>query len=174
MEMTCFECQQTWEPPGSQIAAAKLRFGLGSTEYAFACPNCDAKNVITEDEFRSASHPGNMIPVTGAAASQSDEDAEQQPPRADNSRGSAPTNPVPGPETPAGQGRHGVVVLRTLPARREPNIWAEIMGEVGKNEQVTILEMRTDGENTWAQIGPERWVPVEQDGETLIQLTDGR
>lgn len=174
MEITCFECQQTWEPPGSHIAAAKLRFGLGSTEYAFACPNCDAKNVITENEFRSASHPGNMIPVTGAAASQNDGDTGQTPQHADNSQASAPTNPVPGPEASAGRQRHGVVVSRALPARREPSIWAEIMGEVGRDEQVTILDMQTDGENTWAQIGPERWVPVEQDGETLIQLTDGR
>lgn len=174
MEVTCFECTHTWEPPGSQMAAAKLRFGLGSTEYAFVCPNCDAKNVITENEFRSASHPGNMIPVTGAAESQSDGNGGQHPPRADNSRTSAPTNPVPGPQPSAGQQRHGVVVLRALPARREPGIWAEIMGGVGKDEQVTILDMRTDGENIWAQLGPERWVPVEQDGETLIELTDDR
>lgn len=171
MEITCFNCRQTWNVTAAHIAAAKLGFGIGAEDHAFVCPNCDAKNVVTENDFRASIHPGQQIPVTGSAP-QGDPDAGD-PSRADTERSPAPANPVLGPQ-PGSVPRHGIVLVRGLQARREHSIWGEVMGGVRKDEEVTILDMWTDGETTWAQLGPERWVPVQQDGETLIQLTDGR
>ena len=46
------------------------------------------------------------------------------------------------------------------------------MAGLRKGERVTILNTWTDGENTWAQLGPERWAAIEHNGEALIDLLD--
>ena len=166
MEITCSNCRQTWEVTAAQTLGARLKFGLGYKEHALTCPNCDAKNVITEKEFGFSGQP---TPVTGTD-SQTKTDPGH-PPRADNDRGSAPTNPVPGPD-PSLRQYHGVVLERGLDVRREHNELSEIMTGLRKGEKVTILDTWTDGEDLWAQLGPERWVVIEQNGEALIELTD--
>jgi hypothetical protein len=68
--------------------------------------------------------------------------------------------------------RRGIVRVRGLDAHRDHNDRSEIMGEFHRGERVTILDTWTDGEHTWAQLGSERWVNIEQDGEPAIELLD--
>ena len=83
----------------------------------------------------------------------------------------APTNPVEGPGLERGQ-QQAVVRVRGLEARREHSNWSEIMGAFSQGERITIVDTWTDGENTWVQLGPERWINVDQDGEPVIDLID--
>src|SRR5678815_2931441 len=90
MEITCSQCKQTWDVPAGQVLAAKLKFGLGAKEHTFVCPNCDAKNVILEDEFHAVNPSNQQIPVTGTQM-------ETQT-HARRPGGEAPVNPVQGPK----------------------------------------------------------------------------
>lgn len=169
MELTCSGCKNTWEVSAGHILGAKLKFGLGFEEHAFTCPNCNAKNTLTAAEFESANPSESHTPATGTST-QTEADTAY-PARASNTGGRAPTNPVPGPD-PSSRQYHGVVLERGLDVRRDHNELAEIMGPIRKGEKLTILDTWTDGEDIWAQLGPERWVAIEQNGEALIELTD--
>jgi hypothetical protein len=67
-----------------------------------------------------------------------------------------------------------VVLGRGIPLRREPSWNSETMATLQKGEQVTLLDMWMNGEDVWAQLGPERWAAVIENGEALIDLVDDR
>jgi hypothetical protein len=169
MEITCVNCQQTWDVPAGHLLAAKLKFGLGFKEHTFTCPNCGAKNVISEHEFETADHPSPQIPVTGTQPGSETTNEVREPLR--RLVGRAPINPVPGPG-PNVRKRHGLVRVRSLPVRRDHSTRAETMAGLRKGEEVTILGTWTDAEDTWAQLGPERWAAIEHNGDALIELID--
>lgn len=168
MYVTCFNCQHTWNMQEGRLLAARLNFGLGSREHAFVCPSCSAKNILSEETFLTAYRSQTVIPVTGLPPGIPGEGLKS---RAKIPGGNAPVNPVEGPGPDAPQLR-GIVLARGVEARRDHNIWAEVMGGFSKGEQVTVFETWTDGESTWVQLGPERWVDIEQDGEPVIELID--
>jgi len=153
----------------AQILAAKLKFGLGSTEHTFTCPNCGAKNVVTEPELNATDSSGERIHVTGTQT-RTEHDIEH-PPRAENPGGKAPVNPIPGPK-PSAMQRHGVVMVRSLNVRRDHSMRAETMAGLRKGERVKILDTWTNGDDIWAQLGPERWVAILYDGDGFIELLD--
>src|SRR6266511_641062 len=95
MQITCLNCSQTWQVSAEHLLAAKLKFALGFKEHTFVCPNCDARNVITEQEFRSHEQSDLQIPVTGTHR-QTDTSTPRS--HARQPGGSAPTNPVPSPD----------------------------------------------------------------------------
>jgi hypothetical protein len=41
-----------------------------------------------------------------------------------------------------------------------------------KGQKITIVDTWTDGVNTWVQLGPERWINIEQDGKPVLDLID--
>lgn len=168
MEITCVNCKQAWQPSAAQVLAAKIKFGLGFVEHTFTCPNCHTRNLIPETEFEKSDHPKPLVPVTGDQT-QLDIQPEHDPPRAENDRSRAPLNPVPGPD-PNGRQVHAVVLERGLPLLREPNPMAEIMDKLRQGQRISILNTWTDGEDTWVQLGPERWTTIERDGELVIEL----
>ena len=168
MEITCVNCKQTWQVPAGQILVARIRFGLGFIDHTFKCPYCHTKNIIPATEFGSSDHPSPLVPVTGDQT-QLDIETKHYPPRAGNDGAPAPTNPVRGPE-PTGRQVYAIVLKRGLPLLREPNPMAEIMAKLSKGEEIIILGTWTDGEDTWVQVGPERWATIEQDGEVAIEL----
>lgn len=96
MVLTCSGCKHTWEVSAGHILGARLKFGLGFEERAFTCPNCNAKNTLTAAEFESANRSESHMPATGTST-QTEADTAH-PPRASNTGGRAPTNPVPGPD----------------------------------------------------------------------------
>ena len=170
MYITCVNCKNTWAVPSAKMLAARLRYGLGYQEYAFPCPECGAKNVFTDAEFQASDHPQIVIPLTGSQP-QAETQGEGQRSRAKMPGGSAPTNPVEGPG-PGTRQRQAIVLVRGLQARLDHSDWAEIVGGFSKGEKITILDTWTDGEHTWAQLGPERWINIEQDAEPVIELLD--
>lgn len=166
MEIMCFHCHQSWRLTFGQFWGARLKFALGAHEQGLVCPNCQAKNLISERTFRtsdpyrpvvSEKDPGKTI--------------HQHPRRAANDGSPAPTNPIRAPE-PTSRELHAIVLERGLPLRREHHRDAEIMGTLGKDEHVLILDTWINSNDTWIQLGPERWAVVEQNGEAVIQLLD--
>jgi hypothetical protein len=167
MQITCFNCKRTWQVSRSDLLAAKLKYRLGFKEHTFVCPNCDAKNVIAEQEFATSDH---QIPITGGDM-ETNLHTGHHPPRADNDGTSAPTNPVPGPDPSLRQVR-AIVLERGIPLRREPSWNSETMATLHKGEQVILLDMWMNDEDVWAQLGPERWAAVIENGEARIDLVD--
>lgn len=163
MRISCQNCHRIWEVTAGNMRAAKLRFGLGSQEHTFICPNCEAKNVVSKADFESYDA---QIPVTGTQANAT---RQNHPARADNDPASPPTNPIPSPD-PNSSELHAIVLEKGLKLLREHNLNSEIMGSLPKGEHVVVLDTWTDGEDFWIQLGPERWATVEQNGEPFIQL----
>jgi len=166
MEITCSNCHQTWRVSSGHFLAAKLKFAFGAHEHAFICPNCHTKNVVSKHEFE-VSDP--QMPVTGAPTLL-DADTKHHD-HAHSPGGSAPTNPESAPEASTPR-YHAVVLERGLHLLRDHNPTAEIMGELRRGEDVTIVDTWINGDEVWVQIGPERWTTVEQDGRALIELMD--
>jgi hypothetical protein len=151
------------------MLGAKLKFGLGFKEHGFICPNCKTQNVLTEQEFEAAENSRGQIPVTGPQTSTGSTGTSRQP--HGGIIGKAAGKPAVGPG-PSIRQRRGVVRVRSLHVRKDHSTRSETMAGLRKGEQVTILNTWTDGENTWAQIGPERWAAIEYNGEALIDLVD--
>lgn len=169
MQITCSSCKQTWDVPAGQVLAAKLKFALGFHEHTFICPNCETKNVVSGEEFRAAASSDQQIPVTGTDP-YTVTHAEPET-HARRAGGEAPVNPIPGPE-PGSAERHGIVMVRSLNVRRDHSMRAETMAGLRKGERVKILDTWTDGDDIWAQLGPERWVAILYDGDGFIELLD--
>jgi uncharacterized protein YlaI len=170
MRITCFNCKHTWQISTGQFLAARLKDRLGFKEHTFVCPNCDAKNVVTEHDFETTD---GQIPVTGGDLEASVH-TEHHPPRADNDGATAPINPVPAPDPASVRQVRAIVLERGIPLRREPSWNSETMATLQKGEEVILLDMWMNGDDVWAQLGPERWAAVIENGEALIDLIDDR
>lgn len=170
MQITCFNCKNIWDVPEQTLRAARLQYGPGQKEYKFTCPNCGAKNDLTYDEFHSYDQTQNVVPVTATQGMPGPAETEH-PSRTEVTADEAPTNPVEAPG-PGKWQRRGIVRVRGVKAHREHSDWSEVMGGFSKGDRVTILDTWTDGESTWVQLGPERWVNTEQDGEAAIEMLD--
>ena len=70
------------------------------------------------------------------------------------------------------QPRKGIVNVKSVHVRKDHSTRAETVAGLVRGESVTILDTWTDGKNTWAQLGPERWAAIVYNGETLIKLSD--
>jgi hypothetical protein len=169
MEITCVNCKHTWQAASGQILAARIKFGLGFVDHVMICPNCHTKNVIPATEFEASDHPSPLVPITGP--DDHSDTLTHHPARADNDRDSAPTNPVPGPDR-NGKQVHAVVLARGVNLLRDHHWKAETMDSLSKGQKVTILDSWSNGEETWVQLGPERWALTEQDGRPLFEILD--
>lgn len=165
MEITCSNCHQTWRVSSGQFLAARLKFAFGADEHTFICPNCQTENVISKWQLETTD---GQIPVTGNYSQI--KEGFGHPPAAANDGASAPTNPVTAPE-PSRQ-LHAVVLERGVSLLREHNPMSEVMGKLHQGEKVNIVDTWINGEELWVLIGPERWTPVQQDGEALLELMD--
>ena len=168
MDITCYNCNITFEVPAGTLLNARLKYALGYKEFAFPCPNCAAKNGLTAEEFRSQDIPQTVVPVTGTETPSKHADKEQSPGKRELV-GRAPTNPVEGPGLEKKQ-LQAIVRVRGVEARRDHSNWSEISGAFSQGEKLTIVDTWSDGENTWVQLGPERWINIEQDGEPILDL----
>lgn len=151
MQITCYNDQYTWTVSGINMAAARLRFALGFAEETFYCPKCGKGNKISKAAFQA----GTNAPQAGTAA---------KPPGF--------PSPLAGPGAPSAGARHGTVVVRSLHVRKDHSTKSETMAGLVKGNKVEIIATWSDGKNTWAQLGPERWSAIVYNGETLIQLDD--
>lgn len=67
--------------------------------------------------------------------------------------------------------KKGVVNVRSLHIRKDHSTTSAEVGGLTKGDEVTILETWSDGKNTWAKLGPDRWAAITYNGETLIKLS---
>ena len=67
--------------------------------------------------------------------------------------------------------KKGVVAVRSLHIRKDHSTTSAEVGGLTKGNEVTILETWSDGKNTWAKLGPDRWAAIVYNGETLINLS---
>ena len=151
MQLTCYNDQHTWTVTGINMAAAKLRFALGFAEENFICPKCGKGNKVSKADFQAA-HNSPQGRVTS------------RPP------GMAIPTPAAGTTT-SGQ-RQGTVIVRSLHVRKDHSTRAETMAGLVRGNRVDILGTWSDGKNTWAQLGPERWTAIEHGGEPMIKLDE--
>ncbi len=148
MQITCYNDQNTWTVSGINMAAAKLRFALGFPEETFYCPKCGKGNKVSKAAFQAGTerNPNRYCPEAGW-----------------------PASPFAGVGA-SGGARHGTVLTRSLHVRKDHSTKAETMAGLVKGDKVDIIATWSDGKNTWAQLGPERWAAIAYNGEALIQL----
>lgn len=65
----------------------------------------------------------------------------------------------------------GVVQVPSLHIRKDHDIGAADVAGLHYGDEVTILETWSDGENSWARLGPDQWVAIRYNDETYIELT---
>ena len=151
MQITCYNDQNTWTVSGINMAAAKLRFALGFPEETFYCPKCGKGNKVSKAAFQS----GTNATQTGTAP-----------------KPAGPATPMPGVGPLFAKQRHGTVIVRSLHVRKDHSTKSETMAGLVKGNKVDVIATWSDGKNTWAQLGPERWSAIVYNGETLIQMDD--
>jgi len=74
MDLTCFNCKETWDVPQTQIVGAKLKFALGFDDHEFPCPSCDTKNMTTKEEFEKSMDDQSQAPSSGVSSAKPGED----------------------------------------------------------------------------------------------------
>ena len=67
--------------------------------------------------------------------------------------------------------KKGVVAVRSLQIRKDHSTTSAEVGGLSYGDEVNILETWSDGKNTWAKLGPDRWAAIEYNGETLIRVS---
>jgi len=70
----------------------------------------------------------------------------------------------------AAQPKKGIVTTRSLRVRKDHNTDAPVVDGLDEGKEVQILETWTDGKNTWAKIGTDKWAAMEYDGQTLMKF----
>lgn len=65
--------------------------------------------------------------------------------------------------------KKGVVTTRSLRVRKDHNTTAEVVAGLVDGNEVIILEMWSDGKNTWAKL-ENGWAAMVYNGETYIRL----
>ena len=178
MDLVCFNCKKSWDVSQAHILGAKLKFALGFKEQAFVCPNCNTKNVINKETFEAelAEPPHAASPAPAAskpAAPAAKPAASPQPLPKKPIYGSIASNaPVVGAGPAMPKERHGTVVVRSLRVRKDHNTHSDILAGLSYGEKVTVISTWADGDDVWAQLGPDRWAAVVYNGEALIELSD--
>ena len=166
MQITCYYDQNTWKVQPLPIAVAKVRFGLGAETFSFICPKCRRGNLVSGPEFQAALAAGSRGHITGRIGS---------PARGfggvGGRAGREQPQAGPGPAVP-GSVREGVVIVRSLHVRKDHSTRSETMAGLRRGDRVRVLGTWTDGKNTWAKLGPDRWAAIRYNDVPLIEITD--
>ena len=168
MQIVCYNCKNIWEVSDKEIHEAKYQAGHNSEQLTITCPKCGARNVVSDRELEITDRTQSPVPVTGTQAGEAMEEKEYSV--IEGTATAAPTNPVVASQS--GMQKRGIVRVHSLEAHIDHNTWSEVMGRFNKGERVPVLDAWTDGESTWLQLGPERWVNLDQNGEAAIDLLD--
>ncbi len=70
----------------------------------------------------------------------------------------------------AAQPKKGIVTTRSLRVRKDHNTDAPVVDGLDEGKEVQILETWTDGKNTWAKLGTDKWAAMVYDGQTLMKF----
>jgi sRNA-binding protein len=66
--------------------------------------------------------------------------------------------------------RKGTVTAKSLHIRKDHSTTSAEVGGLAKGEEVTVLEIWTDGKNTWAKL-QNGWAAIVYNGKTYISLS---
>ena len=70
----------------------------------------------------------------------------------------------------AAQPKAGTVNVKSLRVRKDHSVESPVVAGLSFGEKVSIVSVWTDGKNTWAQLGPDKWAAIKYDGEEMIKL----
>ncbi|MEN8173281.1 MAG: hypothetical protein ABFS03_10430 [Chloroflexota bacterium] len=66
--------------------------------------------------------------------------------------------------------REAVVVTKSLRVRSEHNTKSSVVDGLVRDQKVQVLTTWTDGDDTWAQLGRDKWAAMVYDGNTLMEF----
>lgn len=168
MQITCWNDKNTWTVGPIDVAAAKLRFALGFPQTAFICPKCGKPNNVSKADFQAAmSAPQAAAPKPAGPAAPAPMHAPGQG-FVTGVTGQAASGAGPAISTP----HHGTVLARSLRVRSGHGKDSPVVAGLVKGDKLDIIATWTDGKDTWAQLGPDKWSAVVYNGEALIKLDD--
>jgi hypothetical protein len=165
MELVCKTCKKPFNAHPGEIASAAIDYTFGR-KHTFICDNCKAENILTKAEYEAVKDAKSAKPVASApkpiapVAKPVARPIQQAP-------APKPVTPIP---APAPKPSEGVVLVASLHVRKDHSTTSETMAGLVKGEKVKIISTWTDGKNTWAQLGPDRWAAIEHNGKTMIEV----
>ena len=77
-----------------------------------------------------------------------------------------------GPGPSISRPRSGTVLVRSLRVRSGHSKKDPVVAGLVKGQKVEVIATWTDGKDTWAQLGPDKWSAVVYDGQAMIDLDD--
>lgn len=185
MELVCKTCKKPFNAHPGEISSAVIDYTFGR-KHTFICDNCKAENTLSKAEYEALkdAKPVMVAPAQPAkpvgvapkpvAPSQSAKPvvAAHKPvaPVAKPIQHAPAPRPVTPAPAPAPQPREGVVLVASLHVRKDHSTTSETMAGLVKGEKVKIISTWTDGKNTWAKLGPDRWAAIEYNGKTMIEV----
>jgi hypothetical protein len=176
MELVCKTCKRPFNAHSGEIASAAIDYTFGR-KHTFICDNCKAENILTKAEYEAVKDAKPAKPVAVAPKPVAKPVASAPKPIAPVAKPVArpiPQAPAPKPVTPipapAPKSSEGVVLVASLHVRKGHSTTSETMAGLVKGEKVKIISTWTDGKNTWAQLGPDRWAAIEHNGKTMIEV----
>lgn len=170
MIIVCKTCKKPFNAHPGEIASAVIDYTFGR-KHTFICDNCKAENILTKDEYEAVkdAKPVAVAPKPVAPAQSARPVAVAPRPQPVVAAPVESKRDIPKPAA-APQPKEGVVLVASLHVRKDHSTTSETMAGLVKGEKVKILGTWTDGKNTWAQIGPDRWAAIEHNGQTMIEV----
>jgi hypothetical protein len=190
MEIVCKTCKKPFNAHPGEIASAAIDYTFGR-KHTFICDNCKAENILTKAEYEAIKDAPKVVakPVAAAPAPVAKPVAAAASKPVAKPVAAAPkpvAKPVAAPRpiiaTPveskrdilkpaaAPQPKEGTVLVASLHVRKDHSTTSETMAGLVKGEKVKIISTWTDGKNTWAQLGPDRWAAIEHNGKKMIEV----
>jgi len=179
MELVCKTCKKPFNAHPGEIASAAIDYTFGR-KHTFICDHCKAENILTKAEYEAVkdAKPGAVAPApVKPVVAPKPMPKPAQPVAKPAVAKPAPVVARPMPVAPkpmmapvAPQPREGVVLVASLHVRKDHSTSSETVAGLVKGEKVKIVSTWTDGKNTWAQLGPDRWAAIEHNGKTMIEV----
>ena len=180
MELTCKNCKKPFNLNPIEVSSASVNYSL-QRDHTFKCDHCKTGNTLTKAQFEDLKK-GKQPFVTAAPVAKPVATPAAPKPAAKPVVNPAAPRPVASPVhvremakdepkvAPAPAPKEGVVVVNSLRVRKDHNTSAEIVAGLSHGDKVKVIGTWTDGKNTWAQIGPDQWAAIENNGQKMIEL----
>lgn len=171
MEYTCIYCKKPFNINPAEAASAVIDYTFGKKTHNFVCDNCHKDNALTKAQYEAAKEAEkNPQPVAGGGSKPVARPIAQPAPKPV----AQPAPSWPGmqqtPQAPVK--RTATVTTRSLHVRKDHSTKSETMAGLNSGDKVEVLSTWTDGKNTWAQIGPDRWIAMIYNGDTLAEFSE--
>jgi hypothetical protein len=185
MELTCTYCKKPFNVNPAEAASAVIDYTFGKKTHNFVCDNCHKENSVTKEAYNAAKDAAEKpqpvagpkpvaMPVAAPVAKPPVIKPVAAPAPAPKPVAKPAPTMAPQPISPVGmpaaKKRTAVVTTRSLHVRKDHSTTSETMAGLNKGDKVEVLTTWSDGKNTWAQIGPDRWAAMVYNGDTLMEF----